>query len=87
MGISRATYVWLGLVLATLASLYVGDGLSIDGGYAAAAVLIIAFVKVRLVIFEFMEVRDAPRTMRFAVDVWAIIACAVLIVLFWMSVG
>ena len=80
---NRLTMVWLGLLAATALSLLFGHGLWFSKPrQAGVAILIVAFIKVRLVILDFMEVRHAPRYMRVAAHAWIVAACSVLIALF-----
>lgn len=77
---SRTTLVWLVLVAATALSFILGHGIGIsDARIAAVVILVTTFVKVRFVIFDFMEVRGAPLWMRRAADGWVIGIAALLI--------
>mgnify|MGYP000884398785 CR=1 FL=1 len=79
---SRVTLVWLILVGATGLSWALGHGIGIaDPRRAGAAILVIAFLKVRWVLLDFMELRGAPRALRLAAESWVVVACAVLVVL------
>ena len=79
-----ATWVWLLLVGVTLASWWVGtDNAELEGDAAkqlATVLLLIAFVKCRLVIRHFMEVRHAGFVLRVATDLWCAI---VLVAILW----
>lgn len=80
---NRPTIIWLLLVAASLLS---WESMSIAGGdarLARAAILIIAFLKVRLVGLEFMELRHAPVALRAAFEGWTILVCAALLFFFW----
>lgn len=83
----RATHVWLLLIAATCLSWGMGRGTSpgeSESTSALATLLIaIALVKVRLVIRFFMEVRDAPFTLRLLMDFWCAVLGVVLIALNW----
>jgi hypothetical protein len=60
-----------------------GHGFGIaDLRHAGIAILIVTFVKVRFVMLEFMELRNAPAFMRLGAQAWAAGICAILIVLF-----
>ena len=72
---SRAiTYAWAVLTAITVASWWLSPGHS--GGVAApnvaitVAVVVLGFVKGRLIIRYFMEVRTAPRWLRTSTDAW-----------------
>ena len=83
---TRLTLIWALLVGATLASWAIGHGFGLQGRAAAsAAVIIVAFVKARYVIREFMELRQAPRFMRIIADVWAMVVCSLLLALYFAA--
>jgi hypothetical protein len=80
---SRVTLVWLGLLSATALSLLVGHGAWIsDPRHAGIVILIVAFVKSRFIVMDFMELRNSPRYMRVAAESWLVLVCAVLVALF-----
>lgn len=70
------TVVWLLLSAITVVSWWLGPGHS--GGHATAsvaitvAVVLLGFVKGRMIIRYFMEVRTAPRWLRICTDAWLI---------------
>ncbi len=45
--------------------------------------LLIAFVKARLIGLEFMELRAAPRLLRLIFEAWTVVACTTLLALYW----
>lgn len=80
----RITWVWLALMLATCVTTW---GLSKDLFSPAVAVIgifLIAAVKVRFVILDFMELRHAPLAARIAGEAWTV-GVAVLILGFWFA--
>lgn len=82
----RITLIWLLLVAATVLSWEVGHGIGIsDIRVAGAVILAVAFIKVRLVAFEFMELRHAPWFMRIAADAWIVVILGVLLTLYFLS--
>jgi hypothetical protein len=79
----RITAVWLLLVLATLfswESAHVGS----DHRLSTSIVLAIAFIKARFVGLEFMELREAPPPLRLIFEAWVVLACAALLILYWL---
>jgi caa(3)-type oxidase subunit IV len=64
--------VWAVLVVATLASVGVHEGLG-AGTIATLAVLALAFVKVWLVGRWFMELREAPTVLRRLFDAYVVV--------------
>lgn len=74
----RTNMVWLVLVVATLASWTLGAE---DAGVArigSIAILLIAFIKVRLIGLYFMEVRNSPRALRIAFEIYVIASWALI---------
>ncbi len=67
---------------ATLTSWGLGHGRGLGTHAAGVAVIIIAFVKIRYVILDFMELRTAPLGMRVAAEAWCIVVCSTLVVLY-----
>jgi hypothetical protein len=79
---NRLTAVWALLVGATALSWETGHGSLTDRRYAELAVIVVAFVKVRYVLFDFMEVRQAPVILKSIIQAWLIIVCSVLIAIY-----
>jgi hypothetical protein len=80
--LNRLSLVWLILVGVTALSWEAGHGALSDLDLARAAVIGVAFFKVRYVILDFMEIRHAPVAMRMVGEIWAVSVCAVLIGLY-----
>lgn len=67
---ARLRLVFILLTGVTLLSWWLGgsgDNFSLNAGISAS-VLLIAALKVRLIVWEFMELRHAPSGMRYAAD-------------------
>lgn len=78
--LTRTTLIWALLMAATLLSWHLGHGMGQSTAAAAGpAILVIAFIKVRFVVLDFMEIRAAPRWLRLALQAWLVACCAVLI--------
>jgi hypothetical protein len=80
----RLTLFWMLLIAATVVSVESVRGWFAASGQTTAAmtVLIIAFIKVRIVGREFMELRRAPWQARLVFDAWAVVMCAAMILLY-----
>lgn len=79
----RITWVWLLLVGATLLSWELGHGFALTNlDHVRVGILAVAFIKVRYVILDFMEIRHAPRAMRLAAEIWTLVVCLALIALY-----
>jgi caa(3)-type oxidase subunit IV len=78
-----ATAVWVVLIAATAATWTLGTQHGFGSHTTASVViLLIAFVKVRLVGLYFMELRDAPTVLRGLFEAYCAIACTVVISVF-----
>jgi caa(3)-type oxidase subunit IV len=74
-----AVVVWVALVVFTLASFALGGEHLIDDDTIAAAVVVgIAAVKIRLVGIHFMELRDAPVILRGFFEVYCVLLFVVI---------
>lgn len=81
----RATMVWLALMVATVATTW---GLSKDAFSPVVTVVgtfVIAAVKVRYVILDFMELRHAPLAVRIAFEAWPVVVTAIILVFWFLS--
>ena len=75
--------MWLSLVAATLVSWRFGRGFLIhDRREAGIAILVIAFIKIRYVILDFMEIRRAPLPMRIGAEIWVVAVCTATVLLY-----
>jgi heme/copper-type cytochrome/quinol oxidase subunit 4 len=80
----RVTWVWLGLVVLACVTTW---GLSQDlfsPAVAVVGIFLIAAVKVRYVMLDFMELRQAPSPARAAFEAWPA-AVAAIILGFWFA--
>ena len=77
----RTTLVWLALCAITigswwLAPVHSGDGAAVASVPITVAVILLGFVKGRLIIRTFMEVRTAPRWLQLSTDAWLVVLWA-----------
>ena len=78
-----ATAVWVVLIVATAATWLLGTNHGFGNHTLASVVmLLIAFIKVRLVGLYFMELRGAPTPLRGLFEAYCAIACTVVIGVF-----
>ena len=80
----RVTSVWLGLMLLTCVTTW---GLSKDlfsPVIAVFGIFLIAAVKVRYVMLDFMELRNAPIPVRVAFEAWPVVVAATILG-FWFA--
>ncbi len=81
-----ATVVWALLILATLVSWILGTQHGIhDHTLASVVILLIAFIKLRLVGLYFMELREAPVVLRGLFEAYCIIVCTVVVAVFVLA--
>ncbi|MCV7412507.1 hypothetical protein AWC05_17975 [Mycobacterium florentinum] len=78
-----ATAVWLVLIAATGVSWALGTqhGMA-NHQLASVIILLIAFIKVRLVGLYFMELREAPNVLRGLFETYCVVVCALLLGVF-----
>jgi hypothetical protein len=79
---NRATVVWAVLVLATLVSFRAGAAHGLVGPAGVVLALVIAFVKIRFVGLDFMELHAAPRALRVVFEAWCVLVCGVVVALY-----
>ncbi len=75
---------WLALLVATGITWYLGE-VGAAGTSAIVAMLLIAFVKGRLVILDFMELRGAPRLWRFLLEGWMLLVSVLILLAYALS--
>ncbi len=75
---------WLILMIATAITWYLGE-VGAAGTGAIVSMLLIAFVKGRLVILDFMELRNAPRMWRLLLEGWMLLVGSLILLAYWLS--
>ena len=81
---NSAHRAWLILIVATGITWYLGE-VGAAGTWAIVTMLLIAFVKGRLVILDFMELREAPRLWRALLEGWLILVSSLILLAYWIS--
>ena len=81
---NSAHRAWLILMVATSITWYLGE-VGAAGTLAIVSMLLIAFVKGRLVILDFMELRAAPRLWRILLEGWLILVSSLILLAYWIS--
>ena len=85
---SRITLVWFLLVAATAISWEMGHGAGFsDIHWASVSIIVIAFIKVRFVILDFMEIRHGPIWMRIVGETWCVAIGSALVILYLHGAG
>jgi heme/copper-type cytochrome/quinol oxidase subunit 4 len=74
--------VWAALMLATCASTWLLSKNSVTPEVATVAIMVVAAVKVRLVIWHFMEVRRAPLALRLVCNGWLLAVTALIMTVY-----
>ncbi len=75
---------WVVLMIATAMTWYLGE-VGAAGTGAIVGMLLIAFVKGRLVILDFMELRQAPRMWRLLLEGWMLLVGSLILLAYWLS--
>jgi heme/copper-type cytochrome/quinol oxidase subunit 4 len=81
----RVTWVWLGLMMLTCVTTW---GLSknlFSPTVAVIGIFLIAAVKVRYVMLDFMELRQAPLPVRAAFEAWPVVVAAMILGLWFAT--
>lgn len=78
----RLAVAWLILVLVTVAGLGIAET-SVIERLSVAVVMVLAGLKVRLVLYRFMELNAAPRGLRVFFNAWLLACVALIVVLDW----
>jgi caa(3)-type oxidase subunit IV len=84
---SRVSLVWLVLIAATLISWKIGTDHGVHAHLATVIVLLVAFIKVRLVGLYFMELREAPLPLRLIFEGYCVVVCTTLIIMYLAAGG
>ena len=68
----KLVLVWAGLVILTIASFEGGWAVPwlARSGWSVTLVMVVALIKVRMVVLDFMEVRHAPWALRAPLECW-----------------
>lgn len=74
---------WLLLVGATLLVGYLADASQVAPRLAASIALVVAFIKARLVLLRYMELRHAPLAWRLVFEAWAVVAAGGILTAYW----
>ena len=80
----RVTMVWIGLMVATCVTTWVLSKDLFNPAVAVVGIFLIAAVKVRYVMLDFMELRHAPLPVRVAFEGWIVVVAA-MILGFWFA--
>ena len=81
---NTAHRAWLVLMVATVITWYLGE-VGAAGTSAIVAMLLIVFIKGRLVILDFMELRQAPRMWRLLLEGWMLLVGSLILLAYWLS--
>lgn len=84
--LNPANRAWLVLVVATGATWWLGE-VGAAGTGAILAMLAIVIIKGRLVILDFMELRDAPLMWRLLLEGWISLVGALILLAYWISLN
>lgn len=83
---TRATFVWVLLVVLTLATYAVGKA-GLEGLNIAALILLSVFIKGHFLIADFMGLRDVKKHWRFLVHGWLIFVAGMIGLAYKMGVS
>lgn len=81
----RPTLIWLVLVLASVTSWILGTNHGVDPELATTVVLVVAFIKVRLIGIHFMELNEAVLPLRVIFEAFCLLVGTAVIVLYYVG--
>ena len=82
-----STITWIILIAATLLTYWLGESGG-DGGWRITQIIFtLAFVKGVLVVFDFMELRHAPRRWQLAMTGWLVFVIGVILLSYRLSMN
>lgn len=82
----KLTAIWLLLIGITFVSWeFVAGTRTLHPVLPILLLLALAFVKVRFVILDFMEIRGAPLALRAVLEVWMLVACLAIVGVLWFK--
>jgi heme/copper-type cytochrome/quinol oxidase subunit 4 len=79
----RITVIMALLLMATLISFWLGNDGAVANSRTAAVIIVIAAVKMRFVMRDFMEIKYAPLLLKFFCDAWIATVAAAILILQW----
>lgn len=82
--LNPAHRAWLILLVATGITWWLGE-VGAAGTGAILAMLVIAFIKGRLLILDFMELRGAPLIWRLLLEGWLVLVGSLILLAYWIS--
>ena len=81
---NRSDLAWIILLIGTFVTWGLGEA-GAAGTWAIVTMLVIAFIKGRLVILDFMELRHAPLMWRVILEGWLILVGSLILLAYWIS--
>ena len=81
---NRSDLAWIILLIGTFITWGLGEA-GAAGTWAIVTMLVIAFIKGRLVILDFMELRTAPLMWRILLEGWLILVSSLILLAYWIS--
>ena len=79
--------VWLVLSAITLLSFWLGSEHGAAGAAVTYLALLIAAVKVRIIVVEYMEARRSSKTLQRLMDAWLLLLMAALATIYALGLG
>ncbi len=83
----RVTGVWLGLMALTVLTTWVLSKNLVSPAVAVTGTFLIAAMKVRFVMLDFMELRGAPAPARMVFQAWIVVVTALILGFWFLTTG
>jgi len=84
----RATLTWIVLLVATAITYWLGESGTAGqaGSVAVYTMLGLAFIKGRLVVYDFMDLRHAPTLWKLLLLGWLVFVIGMILLAYWMGI-
>lgn len=79
-----ATITWAILMVLTISG-FVAIDFSLRSTLGVAVVMLLSAVKVRLVLYRFMEIAETPVGLRIFFNIWLVLCASVIFLLYWLA--
>lgn len=78
---TRLVTIWIAMMALTLSSFAASGSWFSHAEFGSASIIVLALIKVRFVVMDFMEVRHAPWLLRLILEVWIVCVGIALVVI------
>lgn len=80
----QAFGVWVFLVVASVATAWLGDHHGIFGSWTVAVVMLVAVAKARAIVLYYMDIKFSPLKLRIPFELWLLVSGCIILG-FWTA--